>query len=81
MATAAIFQFLSNTALGLNFTKLLPLVLLFVAFVALKRHYLSPISDIPGHFFAPFSVFWKLRHIIKGHIEEETIALHKKHDI
>jgi len=81
MAAAAISQVLPTRALGLNFTKLLPLVLLFVAFVALKRRYLSPISDIHGHFFAPFSVFWKLWHIIKGHIEEETIALHKKHDI
>ncbi len=70
---------LSFRSLGLSTTSLLSIVLLIVVLIALRRRYLSPVSDIPGPFFATFSIFWKLRHIVKGHLEEETINLHKKH--
>ncbi|KAI9877155.1 MAG: Telomerase protein component 1 [Pleopsidium flavum] len=79
MAPATISQFISTKAMGLNFTHLFPMVLLFVVAIALKRRYFSPISDIPGPFLASFSVFWKLWHIIDGHNEERAIALHKEH--
>lgn len=80
MAPTADSQLLSVKSLGLNnITTLLSAVVLFVVLLSLKRRYMSPVSDIPGPFFATFSIFWKIWHIIKGHIEEETIALHKKH--
>ncbi|RDL36418.1 Uncharacterized protein BP5553_05770 [Venustampulla echinocandica] len=36
---------------------------------AVRRRYYSPLSDIPGPFFASFSVIWQLWHIIKCHTE------------
>jgi len=62
-----------------NLQTLALLVLGFVLVTFVQRRYFSSISDIPGPFSASFSVFWQIRHIIKGHTEEETIALHGEH--
>jgi hypothetical protein len=68
---------------GYNYAIYLKLVAgAFVTLVALvftRRRYFSSISDIPGPFLGSFSVLWQIRHAIKGHTEEETIAEHKKH--
>lgn len=48
--------------------------------IALKRRYLSPISDIPGPFIATISgILWHVRETLKGDYEKEVMALHKKH--
>ena len=53
----------------------------FILGVGLYLHsrYLSPISDIPGPFLAPFGTCWQLWQIFKGRIEEATLELHQKH--
>ncbi|KAL4898698.1 cytochrome P450 [Aspergillus ambiguus] len=57
-----------------------PFILFIVALtIVVKRRYLSSISDVPGPFLASFSSFWKIQQIINGHIEEEMLALHRKH--
>jgi hypothetical protein len=47
--------------------------------IIVKRKYLSPISNIPGPFVASFSRLWQLYHIIDGHTEAATIAVHQKY--
>jgi hypothetical protein len=47
--------------------------------VAVQRRYLSSISDIPGPFFASFSLFWQLYKIFTKHTERDTINAHKKY--
>jgi len=66
-----------NVTMCLEFLTIL--VFLFIALKIIQRRWFSPISDIPGPFFGSFSVFWQIWHIIKGHTETATIALHKKH--
>ena len=44
--------------------------------LAIQRRYLSTISDIPGPFWASFSTFWQVWHLIKGHIQEDSLHLH-----
>ena len=46
---------------------------------AVYRRYFTSIRDIPGPFLASFSHLWQVYQLWKGHIEEETIRLHKKH--
>ena len=53
--------------------------LAFVVLTIIRRRYFSPISDIPGPFLASFSVLWQIKHVLKGHTEQVTIAEHKKH--
>jgi hypothetical protein len=53
-------------------------VIALVLLIALKRRYLSPISDIPGPFVASFSIWWQIYHIIKGHTEKEMIKRHRE---
>lgn len=55
------------------------LLLASVVAVAVKRRWFSPVSSIPGPFLGSFSVLWQIWNTIKGHTEEETIALHKKY--
>ncbi|KAI9755870.1 MAG: hypothetical protein M1815_004531 [Lichina confinis] len=51
-----------------------------VVLVGLKRRYFSSISDVPGPFLATVSGnLWHLRYTFQGHLENEAIALHKKH--
>ncbi|KAL2807762.1 cytochrome P450 [Aspergillus granulosus] len=52
---------------------------LIILAVVLKRRYLSSLRDIPGPFLASISSLWKIQQIIRGHTEEEMLALHKKH--
>lgn len=47
--------------------------------VAVRRRWLSSISDVPGPFWASFSILWEVWSIIEGHIEEKVIALHEKY--
>lgn len=54
-------------------------VVLLVATTAIRRRYFSPISNIPGPFWASFSILWEVLEVIHGHIEETVIALHEKH--
>ena len=46
--------------------------------VFVRRRYFSPISDIPGPFWASFSLLWQLHKIFTKHIERDTINAHKK---
>ncbi|TVY40293.1 Cytochrome P450 monooxygenase [Lachnellula subtilissima] len=50
-----------------------------VTLIFVRRRWFSSISDIPGPFLGSFSVLWQIKHAIKGHTEEETIAEHRKH--
>lgn len=52
---------------------------LFLLVIVIRRRYLSPIADIPGPFFASFSVLWQLWAIVKGDIQLRSIELHRKH--
>jgi uncharacterized membrane protein len=52
---------------------------LFLLVVAVRRRYFSSISDIPGPFWASFSILWEVWNVIEGHIEEKVIALHEKY--
>lgn len=79
MAPTADSQLLTVKSLGLNAPTLVSVVILFVVLVALRRRYMTAVSDIPGPFFATISIFWKLWQIIQGHPEHKIIALHKKH--
>jgi hypothetical protein len=54
-------------------------VIAFFIGVALKRRYLSSLHDIPGPFFASFTIGWQLYHLIKGHTEVEIVKLHRQH--
>ncbi|MCJ1402685.1 hypothetical protein MMC11_005906 [Xylographa trunciseda] len=47
--------------------------------LVIQRRYLSSISDIPGPFWASVSTFWQVWHLIKGHIQEDSLALHRKY--
>ncbi|KAJ5721953.1 uncharacterized protein N7483_009887 [Penicillium malachiteum] len=46
---------------------------------AFIRRYITPIRDIPGPFLGSFSSLWIVYQLWKGHLEAETISLHKKH--
>ncbi|KAL4887261.1 cytochrome P450 [Aspergillus karnatakaensis] len=52
---------------------------LIILAIGLKRKYLTSIRDIPGPFLASVSSLWKIQQIIKGHTEEEMLALHREH--
>lgn len=47
--------------------------------VAVYRRYLSPLSDIPGPFWASITRLWQVVHIFKGDQNLESIALHDKY--
>jgi hypothetical protein len=52
---------------------------LFLLIIAIRRRYFSSIGDIPGPFWASFSILWEVWTVIEGHIEEKVIALHEKY--
>jgi hypothetical protein len=56
---------------------LLPALILLA--IVVKRRYLGSLREVPGPFLASISSLWKIKQIIKGHTEEEMLALHKKH--
>ena len=67
-------------ALLLNIPTIATVVGAFVLLTIIKRRYFTAgIRDIPGPLVGSFSVLWQLYHIIHGHIEEETIKLHRTH--
>jgi len=47
--------------------------------LVIQRRYLSTISDIPGPFWASFSTFWQVWHLIKGRIQVDSLQLHRKY--
>jgi hypothetical protein len=53
-------------------------ILAYLALIIYRRWF-SSLSKIPGPFLGSFGVWWQVWHSIKGHTEEETIALHRKH--
>jgi hypothetical protein len=53
-------------------------VLILLALVV-KRKYFTSLRDIPGPFLASVSSLWKIKQIIRGHTEEEMLALHMRH--
>lgn len=69
-------EFLGDTSL-VQIVAVLFLISVVVALV--RQRYFSPVSDIPGPFFASFGTFWQLWHVFKGRIEEATYDLHLKH--
>jgi hypothetical protein len=52
---------------------------LVILAVVIRRKYFTSIRDIPGPWLASISSLWKIQQIIKGHTEEEMLALHRKH--
>jgi hypothetical protein len=80
MVSPTTLQSLSAIVMSLGPAALISIaVVSSMVLIALKRRYLSPVSDIPGPFFGSFSIFWKIWAIIFRHLEDETIALHKMH--
>jgi len=80
MELTTTLQSLSSIVMSLSPAALVSIAVVSSAvLIALKRRYLSPVSDIPGPFFGSFSIFWKIWTILTAHLEDETIALHKKH--
>ena len=61
-------------SLATEYTMLLTIVLLLIA---VRRRYLSPLSQIPGPFLASFSRLWHLRQILNG---DQNLALIRAHD-
>lgn len=51
----------------------------FIASRVLIRRYATSIRDVPGPIFGSFSSLWVVYQLWKGHLEQETIDLHKKH--
>lgn len=52
--------------------------LVLVLGLAVRRRYLSPLSDIPGPFWGSISRVWQLHQIFAQHTERATIDAHKK---
>lgn len=52
---------------------------LAVISVLVYRRYLSPLSRIPGPFFASFSRFWHIRQILAGDQNTTLTRLHDQH--
>lgn len=46
--------------------------------VVVRRRFFSPIGDVPGPFWASFSLLWQLHKIFTKHTERATIDAHKK---
>lgn len=47
--------------------------------VILYRRYFSPISDVPGPFFASFTRLWHISQVIKGRQGHRFLELHQKY--
>lgn len=43
------------------------------------RRYFSPLSDLPGPFFASLSRLWYVKHILTGDHDIQLVDLHEKH--
>ncbi|KAJ4392301.1 hypothetical protein N0V93_005926 [Gnomoniopsis smithogilvyi] len=54
------------------------LVVLIIS-VAIYRRYFSPLSGVPGPFWASITRLWQVSHILKGDQNLEAIALHNRH--
>ncbi|MCJ1251932.1 hypothetical protein MMC30_009170 [Trapelia coarctata] len=55
------------------------LFLISITVALIRQRYFSPVSDIPGPFFASFGTCWQLWHVFKGRIDEATYDLHLQH--
>ncbi|KAK7915176.1 hypothetical protein PG985_012879 [Apiospora marii] len=56
-----------------------PLLVLFLLTVAIWRRYFSPLSHIPGPFWASITRLWHAYHIFEGDHNTHIIKLHEKH--
>lgn len=59
--------------------QLLVTVLVLVLSIVAYRRYLSPLSDVPGPFWASFSRLWHLRITIDGNQNEQLTEAHEKY--
>lgn len=62
---------------GLIALQALLLAVTSLAFVFFRRRYLSPISFVPGPFWASISRWWHIRQIVHG---DQNLALIREHD-
>jgi len=60
-------------------TSIITLLLTALATVAIKRRYFSPLSDIPGPFFASVTRLWQIRTLLQGDSLNAIYDLHQKH--
>lgn len=63
----------------LTLRNLVTAVLVLVLTTAIKRRYFSPLSDIPGPFWASTSRLWHIVRIIKGRVSQDTLELHEQY--
>ncbi|ROV91667.1 hypothetical protein VMCG_09262 [Cytospora schulzeri] len=54
-------------------------VIIGVLSLLVWRRCFSPLSDIPGPFFASLSRLWHVKHILAGDHNIQSVALHKRH--
>lgn len=54
-------------------------VLILIATVVIYRRYFSPLSDIPGPFWASFSRLWHIRITLQGNQNERLSQAHQKY--
>lgn len=70
---------LQNASSYLTPGSLISIALVAILTVAVKRRYLSSVSDIPGPFLASFSRLWQIITLLKGNSIDEFHKLHDKH--
>jgi hypothetical protein len=65
---------------GIGIAKVVAAATTVTIFVVIVwRRYFSSISDIPGPFFASFSLLWQVWQIFKRHTEAVVIEQHQKY--
>lgn len=63
----------------LSWPAILVQVVIILISIAMYRRYLSPLSDIPGPFWASITRLWQVVHIFRGDQNLQSIALHDKY--
>ncbi|KAF7535376.1 hypothetical protein G7054_g5423 [Neopestalotiopsis clavispora] len=63
----------------LSWPAILVQVVIILISIAVYRRYLSPLSDIPGPFWASITRLWQVVHIFRGDQNLQSIALHDKY--
>lgn len=58
---------------------ILATVLVVLLTVAVRRRYLSTISDVPGPFLASITRLWHIVRILKGRVSQDTRELHQQY--
>lgn len=72
-------QAASSVFASFTWHSLASVVLAFLAIAIGRRRYFSPISDVPGPFFASITRIWHVFHILHGKQSEVLTHLHKTH--